>query len=340
MRYIGSKKNLLHFIEETTINLFGSLSDLVIGDLFSGTACVSDLFKHNGAKIISNDYLMSSFVTQVSKIKLNRAPQAKATYSSLIEQLNSLSGMKNFFYYNYSIEGCLESENKYQRNYFSAKNASKIDAVRVQIENWLKEEYISLDMYYLLLSNLVDSVTKVSNISGTYGAYLKIQDARMHKPLELHSISFFDNKRENECFCEDATKLITHVAGDVLYLDPPYNSRQYPPYYHILETVVKYDNPDIYGKTGRRPYKDLLSPFCIKDKASSALEELITNANFPHILLSYSTEGIIDFDTLTNFLSKIGDVKVYYSDYKRYKSHSVVNSNKKLEEFIIYVKKN
>ena len=138
----------------------------------------------------------------------------------------------------------------------------------------------------------------------------------------------------------DLLDLIGQVEGDLLYLDPPYNGRQYPPYYHILETAVLYDAPAIYGVTGRRPYQEKLSPFCRKDLALPAMVDLVERARFPHIYISYSTDGIMDYQALCQALAACGQVECFFRPYRRYKSNSGgENGQKSVKEIIIYVKK-
>ena len=195
-------------------------------------------------------------------------------------------------------------------------------------------------MYFLLSACLVDAITKVSNTSGTYGAFLKTDDARKYKSLELNAIPIVSNNKENVCYCEDIQNLIDHVKGDILYLDPPYNNRQYPPYYHILETAVLYDEPDIYGLTGRRHYEDKMSPFCMKDKALDAMVNIVKKADFSNVYISYSTEGIVPYLEMIEHLRSLGSVECFYRDYRRYKSNDGGKAPEKpLKEIVIYVKK-
>lgn len=337
MRYIGSKNKILPFINNTITKTYGSISNAVVADLFSGTACVAELFKSLGARVITNDYMEFSYAFQTAKIKLNNVPDCNFKYDDALRTLNELNGIDGFFFENYTAEG---TESKtHRRNYFSASNARKIDAIRQKIGYWRTEGMINEDMFYLLVSDLVDAVTKVSNTSGTYGAFLKIDDARKHKALKLVPSLFQSNGKENQCYCSDIFEIIDQVKGDILYLDPPYNSRQYPPYYHILETVVKYDNPAIYGVTGRRPYAEHLSPLCVKDEALLSLLNIVDRAHFSHIYISYSTDGIVDYKELCDKLKSFGDVDCFYQPHRRYKSNSSGTEKKKLKEIIIYVKK-
>lgn len=339
MRYIGSKRQVLPFIHKTITDTYGDFSNAVIGDLFAGTACVSEMFKKAGATVISNDYMNFSYALQVEKVKLNTIPESISSYDELLLLLNQCEGIEGFFFKEYTSEGTIGKE--YCRNYFSADNAKKIDAIRTIINEWFLSNYISEDMYYLLIANLIDAVTKVSNTSGTYGAFLKADDPRKELPIQLEKSNFFDNCKTNQCFCSDIFDVINEISGDILYLDPPYNSRQYPPYYHILDTVTLYDNPAIYGKTGRRPYKEKLSPFCMLDKAKDALVEIVTKAKFNHIYISYSTDGIIDYNELIKDLERIGETKCFFMPYRRYKSNSKDTeiTKTKLKEIIIYVQK-
>lgn len=339
MRYIGSKRQVLPFIQKTIIDTYGDFSNAVVGDLFAGTACVSEMFKKTGATVISNDYMSFSYALQIEKVKLNTTPQAQFSYDELLHQLNQLEGVEGFFYREYSYEGTIDNEHR--RNYFSAKNAKKIDAIRTTISQWLTSNTISEDMYHLLIANLIDAVTKVSNTSGTYGAFLKQDDPRKDISLHLEKSTLCDNGKPNQCFCMDILEVINQVSGDILYLDPPYNNRQYPPYYHILDTVMLYDEPAIYGKTGRRPYKEKLSPFCMADKAKDALVDIVLKARFNHIYISYSTDGIVDYHDLIKDLEQIGTTKCFFMPYRRYKSNSndTEITKTKLKEIIIYVQK-
>lgn len=339
MRYIGSKRQVLPFIHETITNTYGDYSNAIIADLFAGTACVAEMFKHAGATVITNDYMNFSYALQIEKIGLNQEPLSEVPYDELLSKLNQLAGIEGFFFREYSTEGTDGTE--HSRNYFSAENAKRIDAIRVKIGEWRDSGTISTEMFYLLIANLIDAVTRVSNTSGTYGAFLKQDDPRKELPIYLEKSTLTNNGRSNSCNCMDIFNIIDTVKGDILYLDPPYNTRQYPPYYHILDTVTLYDDPAIYGKTGRRPYQDKLSPLCMTDKAEDALFDLVKRAKFDHIYISYSTDGIIDYQRLMSRLNGIGKTECFFMPYRRYKSNS---SNKcspktKLKEIILYVQK-
>ncbi len=337
MRYLGSKVKALDFIKDTIIKTYGDVSGSTVADLFSGTVVVAEMFKSLGAKLITNDYMSFSYALQVAKIKLNKEPHCYIKYYDAINVLNNIQGENGFFYHEYTLEGT--KDKNHQRNYFSSENAMQIDAMRQCIGRWGREGKIGEDMFYLLCSDLVNAVTRVSNISGTYGAFLKIDDQRKYKPIKLVPATFIDNGMNNECFNKDIFDIIDGVSGDILYLDPPYNSRQYPPYYHILETATDYDSPAIYGLTGRRPYQDKLSPFCMKEKALPALLNIVERAKFKNIYISYNTDGIINYHELGDQLKEVADVSYFFMPFRRYKSNSNGNEKGKLKEIIIYAKK-
>ena len=131
------------------------------------------------------------------------------------------------------------------------------------------------------------------------------------------------------------------VSGDVLYIDPPYNGRQYLPNYHVLETAAKYDYPEVHGITAQRPYENNKSDFCLKKKVVSAFDELIQNAQFKHIILSYSTDGLMTLEEIEGVMKKYGKpetFKIYWIPYRRYKSREQ-GKKEELKEMLVYIEK-
>lgn len=138
--------------------------------------------------------------------------------------------------------------------------------------------------------------------------------------MELVALPIMQGTVDCKVYNEDISELIKNVSGDILYLDPPYNARQYCSNYHLLETIARYDNPEIKGKTGLRDYADQKSVFCIKNKVADAFNELIKNAKFKYIFLSYNNEGLMSFDTIEKIMRKYGKYKVYMQQYRRFKA--------------------
>ena len=329
MRFIGSKRLLLKNIEYViSQNILKHEKLNTFCDIFSGTTIVSQYFK-NKYKIISNDLLYFSYCLHNSYIELIQKPNFKNLKISLEieEYLNNLNFIqKGFIFKNYSPGG------KEDRKYLSKENATIIDGLRINFEKWLSEKKINDLEYFYLVSLVIEATPFVSNIAGTYGAYLKNWDKRSFKKIELKPLNIIDNKKNNKSYNEDCNKLIKKIEGDILYLDPPYNSRQYLPNYHLLETIAKYDDPIIRGKTGIREYKNQKSNFCNKSFAEDALESLVENANFKYIILSYNSEGIITEKKLEKLLKKYSKklFKKYRINYRRYKKYKKMNNKDKL----------
>ena len=335
MRYIGSKKLLLADIERV---IDENVKDAeTFCDIFSGTVCVGDYFKKR-YKIITNDLLYFSYCIQRAVIENNFVPNFEKLGFNPIEYFNNLKETdletltreKRFCVNNYSPCG--------SRMYLSEVNALKTDFIRNKINDWRAESLINEAEYFYLIAVLIEAIPFVSNISGTYGAYNKFWDKRSLKDITLKDIEISDNKKENKSYNLDGNELIKQISGDILYIDPPYNKRQYSSNYHLLETVAKYDNPELKGVTGLRE-NETKSNYCKKNVVLKSFEDLIKNANFKHIIISYSTEGLMGIDDIEKILCKYGtDYKLYEIDYRRFKSRET-NSKHKLKELMFYIRK-
>lgn len=326
MNYIGSKFSILDYIDET-IEDFAKPKDknITLCDIFSGTGTVGKYFKKKGYNIISNDIQYYSFITAKHFIENNDKLEfikLKEKNIEPFEYLNNIVGKKGFIYENYSLEGTKGKE--FERQYFSDENAQKIDAIRVQIEEWKTKDEISQNEYNYLLASLIESADKVANTASVYEAFLKKLKASASKPLELKPVEIitYPENKEYKVYNKDCNELIKEIKGDILYMDPPYNTRKYDTNYHMLETIALYDNPEIKGKTGVRTETSKKSKYCIKKEAINAFEELIKNAKFKYILLSYNDEGIIPIEDIKRIMSKYGKYKCYGKQHKRFKADS------------------
>lgn len=248
--------------------------------------------------------------------------------------MECLSQEKRFFQNNYSPSG--------GRMYITDSNALRIDFSRIKIEEWFKKGLLTEDEYYYLVACVIEGIPFVSNISGTYGAFNKTWDVRSNKLFVLIDLPVIDNGRQNRSYNEDGATLLKKIHGDILYIDPPYNERQYLPNYHVLETAAKYDYPVLHGKTGQRPYELQRSDFCSKKTVVQAFDELMKNAKFQHIILSYNTDGIMSLDEIETTMKKYGipsTFEVNYIPYRRFKSKSVATRTSELKEMLIYIRK-
>ncbi|MCL2045966.1 MAG: Dam family site-specific DNA-(adenine-N6)-methyltransferase [Oscillospiraceae bacterium] len=342
MRFIGGKTQLLGNIE-AVINENASGHERIFCDIFSGTGSVAKYFKPK-YEIHSNDFLHFSYVIQKATVENNHKPAyLKLSEIGITDPLRyleeadvSANECSSFFI----TDNYAPNENS-NRMYITKSNAMRIDYIRSTIEAWYISELINEVEYYHLLASLIEGVPYVSNIAGTYGAYLKQWDKRAYKTFEMARLEVFDNGHNNKSYNSDANKLIREIEGDILYIDPPYNSRQYAPNYHLLETISRYDNPEIRGVTGMRPYDDIKSAYSVKSEVTEVYEDLIANANFSNIIMSYSTEGIMSSEQIETILKRYGDdasYRQYNIPYRKYKS-KVTNETKTLYEYIFYINK-
>ena len=340
MRYIGSKRYLIENIDRLIEEkVDGSDRPLSLLDLFSGTTVVAQKLKPK-YKIATNDLMYFSYVIARGHTSLNTIPDFRKLEQKLgvevLAYLNSLGAESGagFIANNYSPFGS-------DRMYFTTANAIKIDHIRSTIEGWRGRD-IDDDGYYYLLACLIEAVPFVSNISGVYGAYLKTWDKRAFLDLTLKHPVMYDNGCDNTAYNLDANELVKDLSVDICYIDPPYNSRQYTSNYHLLDTIAYGDSPDIKGVTGMRFYKpESKSLYCSKPNVLGQFDNLIRDIQAQHLIVSYSSDGIMSESDMIAVLKKHCDpssVELTKISYRKYKS-KIVNKDDELNEFLFYAHK-
>lgn len=344
MRFIGNKTQLLENIKEVVDkHAVGAKS---FCDIFSGTASVARYFKQ-WYEVYSNDLLYFSFCLQKGTIEIPRKPKFEklAAATEIREPIKYFNGIptadmeslpaeRRFFQNNYAPTG--------GRMYVTDSNALRIDFARNTIEDWNRAEYLTENEYFYLIASVIEGIPFVSNIAGTYGAFNKTWDARSNKTFLLIDLPVVENGRNNRSFNMDGAALLQSLSGDILYIDPPYNGRQYLPNYHVLETAAKYDFPALKGITGQRAREFQHSDFCSKKTVVSAFDALLSNARFKHIILSYNTDGIMTLEEIESTMKKHGipsTFEVNYIPYRRFKSRNTATQTEELKEMLIYIQK-
>lgn len=318
MNYIGSKFKLASFLKEEITKAAGSdLSQKVFCDIFAGTGIVGRTFKKDVKKVISNDLEDYSFVLNKNYIENHEEIKNKEDF---IEELNSLKLIDSGFIYNHY---CMGSGS--ERQYFSDENGKKIDTIRTRLKEWRESKKIKDDLYYFLLASLLESADKVANTASVYGAYLKHIKKTAQKELVLEPAHFELNDNSHEVHKSDSNELIKKIEGDILYLDPPYNQRQYSANYHLLNTIALYDEFVPKGKTGMREYNR--SNYCKKNEVAKSFEDLIKNANFKYIFLSYNNEGLMSSEQTRAIMEKYGKYDLKTKEYQRFKADKTENRN-------------
>jgi adenine-specific DNA-methyltransferase len=327
-KYLGAKYRLLDFIHETVLSRVDSPRVFIDG--FAGTGIVGLHFRHHVRRIISNDLLYSNFV--VNQAFLNSTPGNVdlGRVQELLYTLNRLPPRRGYV--------C----EQYGGRYFTARNAGRIDAVREHIEELAGEGRCTPQERYLLLASLLYAADKAANTVGQYDAFLKhlgrgagggpsagaglrpgraagrrrhLVDSNVHKPLRLRLPDVELGEGGHEVYNEDLNRIIGHLAGEVLYLDPPYNGRQYIDCYHVLENILRWQRPPLYGKTRKFARGLLKSRYSRRQEAAQALAELVEAATSRHIFLSYNSEGIIPDEEIASILASKGRWEVFEREY-------------------------
>lgn len=318
LNYIGSKKTLLPFIESVITENTEKLDDKVFCDLFAGTGIVGRRFKGLTRKVISNDLEYYSYVLLKNYI------ENTGVYSIPFDPTPT----KGFIYNNY----CLGSNS--ERMYFTDENGMLIDGIRNQIEKFSEDK----GLYFFLLTSLLESADKVANTASVYGAFLKKFKNSSITKLDLKPYQP-DKGNSGEVYNQNSNDLIKNIKGDILYLDPPYNSRQYASNYHMLNTIAKNEEFIPAGKTGLPEYNR--SSYSKKREAKDTFEDLIKNSDFEDIYVSYNNEGIISLEDFESIMKTYGKYDVsLFNGYKRFKADSSrFNKTDETIEYLHHIKR-
>lgn len=338
MKYIGNKTRVLDFIEESLIESGINYKQKRVVDLFAGTGSVSNFFLKNRCEVFSCDNMTYSICEQYRVNYFTKEPLFTELskivggdkLDDVLNYLNCLPGVKGYYYLNYAPSG------KYKRQYFSDSNAQKIDAIRLKISEW--REVLDYSKYMYLVGILMCAADRISNTSGTYGAYLKVWRSMALKDIYLEKPDI-TSKGKNYIYQDDVNEFIKGQSDiDIVYLDPPYNERQYASNFHVLENIVVDDKQELNGKTGLRNYEKQKSDYCQKSKVIKSFTDLISNCDCKYIVMSYSSEGLMSENEIIDILSKKGKVEVYKKDYRRFKTNAWTNKNTGLQEIIFICK--
>lgn len=329
-RYLGSKTKLLTFIEDI-LEKEGVKYDS-FADLFAGTGTVANYF-HRKASIVVNDLLESNYQCYLaffSKESL-RVPNL----------LNRLSQ------YN-SIETAGIPENYFSRNfantYFDAENAKRIGHIREDIEQLFLRKKINAREKAYLVTSLIYALDRIANTVGHYDAYRKVSIPS--RKLELRPLSLGDSKYDVSIHKRDANELAGEVRADVVYLDPPYNSRQYSDSYHLLENIACWEKQEVFGVAKKIDRAHLKSAYSLKS-AGNAFSDLINDLNAKYILVSYNDMGTngnarsqsrISDHEIMSALERRGEVKVYEKAFNQFTTGSSTNSDLKERVFFCRVR--
>lgn len=331
LNYIGSK----HTLCPTLINIISqeipNLGELSFLDMFAGTGSVGFRFQDITNKCFANDLEYYSYIINSALIKC----QYSSKLQHILNECNGLDGVKGLIYKNYS------ENNECERMFFTSSNAQKCDAIRIYIQNLLNENDINIDEFHFLLASLIVSIDKVANTSCVYGAYLKeYKKSSLKNMIVLPIHTKTDIKTEfNQVFNLPAEQLSKQGNNyDIVYIDPPYNQRQYSANYFPLNYIASYDETiNLKGKTGViEGYNK--SHFCSKVKVYQAFKILLDNLKCKYIFISYNNEGLLNCDELKDLFSSYGELKLYKIPYKKFKAQKNVTGDT-VFEFLWFINK-
>ena len=311
LNYIGCKHSLIDYVCDT-INEKVGIEGKKILDGFSGTGVVGYNLMERGANVIANDLEYYSFVIGKGLLCGTYNERVKM----VINDMNELEGEDGLVVKHYTENG---EEN---RKFFTIKNGRLIDGVRQyldEIRDILEEED-----YYFLLGSILVSADKVANTASVYGAYLKNYKKSALKRFVVEPLHMGEECRENEVYNKDISELVGEIGKiDVVYLDPPYNERQYGKNYHVLNYVAHYDGDmEVYGVTGLIRNIEL-SRWCRKREAEGELDRLLGGlvGKCEWVFMSYNNEGIILMEKIREIMERYCEVELVEREYGRFKSN-------------------
>jgi len=325
-RYIGSKHKLIEWI-------FSIINKECVGDtfadVFAGTGIVAAIAAKHFRKVIVNDFLYSNYA--IYQAFLGNGEWDKNKIDSIIRNYNNIYGE--------------DLENNYFSDYFGGKyfshNSSKIIGfIRENIEK--NKENLTSREYYMLIVSLLYAIDKIANTVGHYDAYFKkdtISDDFFMKPIDPTGV------KEVSIFREDTNLLVKKIKTDVAYIDPPYNSRQYSRFYHVLETLTKWDKPKLHG-VALKPDPENMSDYC-RENAKRRFAELVRDIDARFLVVSYnntydsksnSSRNKITLHEIEKTLQSKGKTKVFEKKYKHFNAGNTNFNNHKEYLFVTKVK--
>ncbi len=299
IKYIGSKRLLVDRIVAIAQELPGVRSVL---DLFSGTARVGHAFKARGYDVIANDHNAYAHTLAQCYVQAD-AHEWKSTAAALIAELNALAPKAGYFTETF----CERSR------FFQPHNGARIDAIREDIER----RDLPPDLKAIALVSLMEAADRVDSTCGLQMAYLKQWAPRAFNAMELRVPDVQAGR--GKALMLDAIDAAQQSPCDLAYLDPPYNQHKYLGNYHVWESLVRWDKPEVYGVACKRvDCRERSSDFNSRHKIADAMKRTLSALRTRHLIVSFNNEGYLSEGLLTELLSERGRVDVLTVDYKRY----------------------
>lgn len=335
-RYTGSKQKLTEWISDT-ISQTVTPDCRSFCDLFAGTGVVTKAVINQFDSFYLNDFLFSN----------------NAIYKAFYEKANYREDVLIRFKREFIMLSADELDDNYVslnfgNKFFSYNDAKKIGHIRQRIEDLKIANEINEREYYILLTSLLYSFDRCANTVGHYEAYIKNKRIKDGFEFDLISPVILDNNdpRSIHIYREDSNELVKRIEADVVYIDPPYSSRQYSRFYHVLETIIKWDMPELYG-AALKPKPENMSEYC-SSRAIDAFRELISDLKCKYIFVSYnntynskskSSQNKMEIDDMLDVLRKKGTTTIVEKKYNAFNAGKTSMDDHKEFLFITEVQK-
>ena len=304
IKYLGSKRLLISSILGI---IFEISADGSVLDLFSGTSRVGHALKSKGYKVLSNDHNAYSANLARCYVQADREDHLHEV-ELLVREFNTLAGTYGYFTQTF----CEQSR------FFQPKNGARVDAIREEIVN----KSLDPELEAIMLTSLMEAADRVDSTTGIQMAYLKSWASRSFNDLELRIPKILHRAQsgKSRAYQLDASDASRILDANIAYLDPPYNQHKYLGNYHIWESLVLWDKPEVYGVARKRiDCKDRKSVFNSKPRAAKALSTLIQNLKSNHVIVSFNNEGYISSEKIEEMLySKYRYIFVFTHKFRRY----------------------
>lgn len=303
IKYLGSKRLLLPVIVGAIRELEGVRSAV---DLFSGTSRVGRALKATGLRVLSNDH--NAYGATLARCYVQAdAEEVLRDAERLVAEFNRLSGVAGYF----TDSFCVRSR------FFQPKNGERVDAIREAIAT----KALPPELEAVVLVSLMEAADRVDSTTGVQMAYLKQWAARAHNDLALRVPAVLPRALhgKGEAHELDALVAAERLEADLFYLDPPYNQHKYLGNYHIWESLVRWDKPEIYGVACKRvDCRTRPSVFNSRPQIMEAMRRIVRTARAKYLVVSFSNEGFIAREEMEALLGERGSVRVIEEDFKRY----------------------
>jgi len=338
LNYIGSKFQLLDWITSNILEhtQWSSFENKKIADLFAGTGVVSYHFRNLNSIVISNDSELYSHIITFAFTKSCFTEKCREIIYTIQQEIQEKIYINTFGFITKHYSPFETNE----RKFFTVDNAQRIDYIRTRID--MLKETISLEEYNFILASLLISADAVSNVPAVYGCYLKNFKEKAIKELLLlpiHTNTILPSS-ESKTFHSDVlnSEFLSSFETDLVYLDPPYNERQYSKNYFPLNVIAQNIllEPILKGKTGI-PSDCFISSFCRKAEVEKSFDLLFSQLKTKWIILSYNSESLLSKEKILELMSKYGTASVVDKSYKRFKSYEY-NNDVEIKEYLFILK--